>query len=66
MVFISVQGVFIRESGDGYVIIFEAPGRTPELMKGMVEHNLGFMCMGTSIFGSFVIGGVMMPYIHRK
>lgn len=35
-------------------------------MANMVETNLSFKCMSTSIFGSFMIGGVMMPYIHKR
>lgn len=76
-VFLSVQSVFIyvnpqnssisnpTQTVTGYIVLFKDLGRDPSKMVNLVDHTLGFTALNTSIFGAFLIGGVMMPYIQK-
>ncbi|GCE63128.1 PTS system glucoside-specific EIICBA component [Candidatus Mycoplasma haematohominis] len=77
LVFLSVQSVFVyvdpvnstntdlSSQIQGYIVLFKGWGRDPKSMVNLVDNTLGFTALNTSIFGSLLLGGVMMPYIQR-
>ncbi|WP_245633477.1 PTS transporter subunit EIIC [Candidatus Mycoplasma haematobovis] len=68
LVFLSTQNAFIKPNGtgtEGYKVLFPGAGRD-EAGKFLVTRNLGIISLNTSIFGSLLIGGVMMPYLKKN
>lgn len=68
LVFISTQNAFINPNesttSTKYQILFPNLGRDDT--QFLVTRNLGILSLNTSIFGSLLIGGVLMPYLKRN